>query len=183
MIDLYRHQLAAVRKAGIDVFVIPGPPLGSAGQAYCAPVAGSDPESVTRHINIMGSVHSPLWLYILLHEVAHHELGHTQTYSSTPAWVDEYEADLWALERIKVLQPYAYRRCEQAAKKNVRWHLQGMINAGSVYHVDLEVADWAGCNVPVSLRAECIEWREAINHPFDPDSIAAETYWDGELDF
>lgn len=145
MIPLYRRQLAFVRAMGIDVFVLPGPTVNTpTGEAFIGEVDG-DP---TRHINIAGSVNSPLWLFVLMHELAHHANGHVERWSSQPEWIKEMTADDFALRVIKDVQPYAVPLCERASKRHIRPLLQRMIDAEIWHHVDLEIARWAGCDLP-----------------------------------
>lgn len=145
MIPIYRRQLAFVRAMGIDVFVLPGPPVNTpTGEAFMGEIDGEP----TRHINIAGSVNSPLWLFVLMHELAHHANGHVERWSSEPAWIKEIAADHFALRVIKDMQPYAARLCERASKQHIRPLLQRMIDDEIWHHVDLETARWAGCALP-----------------------------------
>lgn len=141
MIALYRHHLHRVRALGIDVFVLPTPhPISG--------VAFEDPKTGAKHITICGSIHSRLWLFVLLHEEVHITKGHTRVLSCSPYWSLEYEADRTALDRIAVLQPYAFPACEREVKARFRGTLQAIIDEGAWYSYDEGVARWAGCTLP-----------------------------------
>lgn len=141
MISLYRHHLHRVRASGIDVFVLPTPhPI--------AGVAFIDDKTRRRHINITGSVHSVFWLFVLLHEERHHLSGHCGFSHVTPFWAHEWEADMDALARIEVLQPYAYRQCREIVAARFRAIMQPIIDAGEWFYFDETVARWAGCTIP-----------------------------------
>jgi hypothetical protein len=139
MIDLYRLHLQMIREeTKIDVFVIPSP-LPVEGVAFCS--------LNKRYINISGSVHSLLWLFVLYHEVFHHRLGHVGRWTSTPVWLCEFQADAKALEMISLVQPYVYSVCERASKTHIRPMLQSYIDAEIYHHVDVAIARWAGCDL------------------------------------
>ena len=141
MIDRYRHHLHRVRSLGIEVFVLPTPHPVSG-------VAFEDPKTGAKHITVCGSVHSLLWLFVLLHEEEHILRGHTRVLSVSPYWSLEYEADRAALDRIAALQPYACGFCEAIVKKRFRNTLQAIIDAGAWYSFDEGVARWAGVPIP-----------------------------------
>lgn len=139
MIDLYRVHLQMIRETtNIDVFVIPSP-LPVEGVAFCS--LGK------RYVNITGSVHSLIWLFVLYHEVYHHLLGHVGIWTSTPVWLIEFQADAKALEMIEMVQPYVYEVCERNAKTHIRPMLQAYIDAEIYHHVDVHIARWAGCDL------------------------------------
>jgi hypothetical protein len=141
VIALYRRHLHRVRASGIDVFVLPTPrPI--------AGVAFIDDKTGRRHINITGSVHSVFWLFVLLHEERHHLSGHCRVSHVTPYWAHEWEADQAALDRIAVLQPYAYRQCREIVAARFRAIMQPIIDAGEWFYFDETVARWAGCTIP-----------------------------------
>lgn len=139
MIDLYRLHLQMIRETtNIDIFVIPTP----------LPVEGVAFRSVgKRYINISGSVHSLIWLFVLYHEVFHHRLGHTDRWTFVPIWLNEFHADAKALEMIQLVQPYAYDVCERNAQNHIRQMLQAYIDMDMSFHVDMEIAVWAGCDL------------------------------------
>jgi hypothetical protein len=141
VIALYRHHLHRVRARGIDVFVLPTPhPIS--GMAFECPKTGK------KFITVCGSIHSRLWLFVLLHEEVHIRAGHTRVISVSPYWSHEYEADRKALDQIAVLQPYAFARCEAESKARFRNTLQAIIDEGAWYSYDEGVARWAGCTLP-----------------------------------
>lgn len=149
MIPLYRENLHKVRACGVDVFVLPTPftPTGMAWAVFTG-----DPAAKSLYITITGSVHSPLWLFVLLHEAAHHMLGHTTRQTSLPDWMVEKAADDIALDLIRSLQPWAAAYCEREVRQHIRGIMQGYIDHDIWVHVDLTVADWAGCVVPPRMR-------------------------------
>jgi hypothetical protein len=97
-------------------------------------------------------VASDLFLFVLLHEVAHHRLGHCLGWSSAPVWYIEKLADDWALRALRVVQPGVVPVCEAASRTHIGGILQDYIDADIWNHVSLDVADWAGCVVPPDMR-------------------------------
>jgi Zn-dependent protease with chaperone function len=146
MIDLYRRQLAFWRAAELDIFVLPCPwPMS--GMAFCTPASESPTGKIRLHINIVGSVNSTMWLFVLLHEVAHHALRHTVRVTRQPTWHQEYEADQYALKLLAEFQPAAVERCERFSREHIRPLLQSMIDWEIWHHVDRDIAAWAGCDL------------------------------------
>ena len=111
MNELYRKELRKVRAIGIDVFVLPTADQPE-GMAF---LSGHTAHCRKFHINVFGETTSPLWLFVLFHEVAHHLLRHTLRWTSEPAWITEKAADDFALRMIRVVQPEAFELCEQIA--------------------------------------------------------------------
>ena len=151
MIPRYRNALAEFRAWGFDIFVIPGP--GEVcGSAFAAP----KPDGGTALcITLTGSTHSALWLFVLLHEVVHHALGHTTRPTIRPEWEKEYAADQFALALLAGYQPAAVPRCEAVSRQHIRPLMQEMIDAEIWNHVDPDIATWAGCTLPPEYHA----WR------------------------
>jgi hypothetical protein len=154
MRQLHRDQLRLWRAAGINIFVIPaGGPVD--GMAWAERKNGG---GTALYINMMhGDPDDPLWLFVLLHEVSHHHLRHTTRWTSTPHFMVEYEADMWALAMIRALAPETAELCEQASRDHIRPRLQLMIDEGIWHHVDREIAEWAGCDMtrkPTVIDAE-----------------------------
>lgn len=159
MISLYREHLRMIRKeTGIDIFVLPTP-LPVQGMAFMS--------SGKQCVNIFGSVHSLIWLFVLYHEVYHHLLGHVGRWTSTPAWLLEFHADAKALEMIEIAQPYVYKVCEKNAKTHIRWMLQIYIDMQIYHHVDWDIARWAECD----LTGFNENWDEGIETGGDDDKI------------
>lgn len=153
MIDLYRWALRQIRQDGFDVFVLPVPNVSVSGEAFLG--GGGE-----RCINIVGPVHSMLWLFVLFHEVAHHALCHTSGgESSVPEWIKEYSVDMAALDLIYALQPYAANAFDRAASDHIRPLLQRMIDIEVWHHVDLDIARWAGCLLPPDAERFCAPTR------------------------
>jgi hypothetical protein len=137
MIQRYRDHLRRLRRQ-YNIFVLPKPvPLH--GEAFIS-------ENYDRYINITGSVHSQLWLFVLYHEAAHHSLGHVGRISFHPFWTIEYQADMAALEAIRQYQPYAFAKCEDESKTHIRSYLQWYIDQDMWHHIDVGIASWAECD-------------------------------------
>jgi hypothetical protein len=85
-------------------------------------------------------------LFTLFHEIGHHVLGHTMGWSSIPLWEVEYTADRFAINAMAEIDPGnpAY---EDRSRAHIRPLLQSMIDGGIWNHVDLTIADWAGCRI------------------------------------
>jgi hypothetical protein len=157
MIESYRRALHLYRDSGIDIHVIPGPgPV--TGIAWSVPAADSASGKISLHINIKGSTHSPLWLFVLLHEVAHHILGHTIRRDSSPLWIKEYQTDRLALKWLAKWQPAALPQAEAASKRHIRPLLQAMIDGEIWHHVDRDISVWAGCHMPDDVFADDAIW-------------------------
>lgn len=182
MIDRYRRQLRFWRGAGIDIFVIPGPGAVS-GMAYCTPQNESPTGKTRLHINISGSVHSRLWLFVLLHEVAHHALGHTSRFTTQPTWSQEYQTDQYALALLRDHQPAAVALAEEESKRHIRPLLQGMIDYGITHHVDLDIARWAGCEIPEEMEERLTEMAETFKRYERGDMTPEERAREEEIPF
>lgn len=118
---LYKAQLRAVRAQGYDVFVVPGDEIPM-GVAWTEGGPDGGPE---RLITLVGDVDSDLWLFVLFHEWAHHDLGHTVGWTSVPVWMIEKAADDAAMAAIRAVQPSAVAVCEAA----IRTHIGGLMQA------------------------------------------------------
>lgn len=90
-------------------------------------------------------------LFTLFHEIGHHVLGHTVGWSSQPAWEVEYAADRFAVRAMADIDP-GNPHYEDLSRAHVRPLVQQMIDAGIWHHVDLTIADWAGCEVSRHAR-------------------------------
>lgn len=88
---------------------------------------------------------------MLLHEVAHHALGHTTQWTSQPTWSVEYETDQHALAMMHEFHPQAVAIAEKASKDHIRPMLQGMIDCGIWHHVDIDIARAVGCTIPEDM--------------------------------
>lgn len=99
-----------------------------------------------------GDTSSPVWLFVLLHELAHHINLDMEQGISRPMWAIEAAADRWALSMIRVLQPDAYDACEQNSRDHLRPLLQAWIDAD--LRVDWPLAKWAGCSIPDQYAKE-----------------------------
>jgi hypothetical protein len=144
----YRRALARFRAAGIEILVIPGPGFPG-GEAWSEP--GQQGKGTRLHITIRGSTFSGLWLFVLLHEVAHHVLGHTTRPAIRPEWEQEHAADQYALALLAKYQPAALPRCEAVSRHHIRPLMQAMIDAEIWNHVDGDIARWAGCHLPPEM--------------------------------
>jgi hypothetical protein len=137
--------LGALHRAGFLVIQEVGSRAEPTGRAWM--------ENDVRYIVIQGDRENPIWCFVLLHEYAHHVLGHTARWTTQPAWIIEYAADQLALQHVLLLAPEAYEVCEQASRDHIRPLLQTMIDAEIWHHVDETISDWAGCVLPAEARA------------------------------
>lgn len=164
MIPRFRKALHDTRATGIDVFVLP-----RALPLHCEAFQSPDGKA---YINMNGSVHNRLWLFILLHEVAHHTLGHTgRVWSSAPDWIIEKQADEVALALLDDLHPAAVPYAEQAAKDHIRPILQWYIDADIWHHVDDATAIWAGCTFPNDWMGVSARMAENDTSNLDLDDV------------
>lgn len=167
MIELYRQELRKAKGAGVDVFVIPGPGPVS-GEAF---YASEDHPGDRFRVNIVGSTWSWIWLYVLYHEIAHHMLGHSLKWTSTPKYMVEYETEQLALELIAVTQPAVRDRCEREAKNRIRVMLQSRCDEELWVHTSLAIADWAGCTLKPEFRAMLEEVERASDRRWTETDI------------
>ena len=122
------------------IFTIPGRPFPHLrGEAF-APL----------YINIYEVPGTLEWHFTAFHEIAHHVLGHAEIWPSQPTWQREYEADLYALERMAELycEETVYSM-EQQCKEQLRPSLQTYLDCGITQHGEVDAAVWAG--VPLDL--------------------------------
>lgn len=104
-------------------------------------------------IGLTGSVDSEIMLAILAHECAHAKFGHGG--SSTPEYVEEYHAEIYALRTIlhylgRPAHPWIISQC----KRNVRrhcWHRFRALGAEPTKGWDTSVIEWCGFNPGVKL--------------------------------
>ena len=59
-------------------------------------------------------------LYVYLHECAHHHLGHCKPDYREPLWLQEYEAEQWAIATMRREGVPVPRRMIHEAKKYVK---------------------------------------------------------------
>lgn len=132
--------LQAAKSAGINILVIPqnGSPEG------CAFV---DDEG-NRYINVFFRGRGHFRAQIIGHEIGHHVLGHTTTWTSLPAWQNELAAERFA---IKMLSPLCSRDEIAAAEDRSRDYLRPMIQEfldwGITNHGEVDAGIWAGCEI------------------------------------
>jgi len=146
-------ELTAKTDLQLNVFILPGTLSddGVSGQAF------RDTPDGRCYINIHGAKPVDKVLFVLLHELAHHLYGDTSHWSSQPIWITEYRADRYALRHLKdIVHPDSYWALDQMSRQHIQPLLQRMIDADISHHVDLKIADWAGCDVPDDMRAELI---------------------------
>jgi hypothetical protein len=141
-----KKAIGNIRATGISVLVIPRDG-DLAGLSY-----GSPGDPISRYIDLYGDPSDPLMIYVLAHEVAHHLYGDLTAWNSLPAWSVEYRADQFALKAIREGIPDLYPAAEAMAKQNTARIMQEYIDADVWHHVDLKIADWAGCDVPDDMR-------------------------------
>ncbi len=168
MTPLYRTMRDLMRSLDFDLMVIPGPNGETVeGLSFCGPGYGRQRR---RYITITGDTAATEWLFVLMHEVAHHSLGHTAGYTSVPVWITEKMADDVALGLIKTSQPEAFAHCEALSRAHVGELLQAMIDAEVWHHVDIATAEWAGCVIPPEARP-LIEDYASLRHRAADDDI------------
>lgn len=108
--------------------------------------------------------------YVLLHEIAHCVLGHTFNTHTLPAWYDEYEAEQMALNgasdllRRGLITSADFEALTDLSKLYMSYHIQPYIDANLWYHVDEEIARWAGCDLTRYASRE--EW--FVLHTWEP---------------
>ena len=137
-----------VRAMGYDVFVVPSEQAGLQGQAFAT--------EGCCHINLFIDPRTPQGAHVLWHEVGHHERGHTVYQSTYPQWVMEYEAERFALAKMKpCTDPETYARIEDAVKAYLRPLLQGELDYGHDPQFNRAIAEWAGCDM--TPRGELVE--------------------------
>jgi hypothetical protein len=142
---LWATLLGRVRSEGCDVFIIPddsGPVLGCAYVAYDS----------TPHILMLCSPGTLRACRVLLHEFAHHALGHVGVSSTRPTHMEEFEAEIFAL---KVLENYldvdTHYALEQQSREYIRGPVQEWLDFGITQHGEVEAGVWAGCDIPWNL--------------------------------
>lgn len=150
MPPLAAAQVAAYRAAGWIVTAVRGEgwPLvsGSALHRHDKPA-----------VIMRGDPARPEWLFVFLHEVAHHVLGHTKVISTQADWEQEFAAECWALNMIGALVPDALPHCIAEAQRHMRGVLRPWVRAceegyGGPERLPWDIIAWAGCDVPPELR-------------------------------
>lgn len=141
-----RAILEYARREGYDVFIVPfevSPPLS--GIAWRDDGIG--------YINIFVDVNTPWGAYVLAHEIAHHEKGHTRGRKPyTPRWVWEFEADLGAFEimdaHFEYEETYGVR---ELAREHMRVGIEPILEDMIYQHGEIEIAIWSGLPIPHEL--------------------------------
>ena len=130
-----------------DVFVVPGGAgLDTAGMAWLSG-AGD-----THHVNVFADPRTPYGMFILLHEVAHHELGHTRYVTSRPHWLEEYQASRHALDRLdRKYDEVAVFPIRETVRERTRRLVQPFLDCGIYQHGEIDAAVWAGADIPVDV--------------------------------
>lgn len=166
------HVLKIVRSTGIKVFIIPvrGTPWVYAEAAH------RDHEAI---INVFRDRGSDWFAYLLLHEMAHHLLGHTRVWTSTPHFMNEYVADQQALAIMKDLVDddtrHLYVLAKRLARKNVRqWLRGGWIGDWMSHHVSLEIVRAAGIRLTKGTKRKLVEREEEWNRALTTSSTSTE---------
>jgi hypothetical protein len=142
-------QVAKLQATGTRLITCPQP-TDSLGQAYiedgvpCIVVCTAQPIEDQ--------------FFTLFHEIGHHVLGHTKGWSSIPMWEVEYAADRFAINAMAEIDP-GNPQYEDKSRAHIRPLLQAMIDGGIWNHVDLTIADWAGCRIGRRAR-KMIEARQ-----------------------
>ena len=128
-----------------DIFIIPGGPVS--GVAFLR-------DGVTPCINL----HGPDCVerqFVFWHEVGHHHLGHTglDGWSSDPGWLEEYDADQFALQMMEGrCSPEDMAELRECARLHVRAQIQPYLDAELYNAVPVAAAEWAGCRIAPAHR-------------------------------
>jgi hypothetical protein len=133
------------RAQGIDLFTIPFSP---------APATQGQAEIIDgRRLITLFLPRGPLWDFVLLHELAHHELGHTGRWSSTPEWMQEWHADMRALQLFaRWHRLHAVALMREQTRARTRAMIQPVLDADITHHGEIHAGLWAGCTIPEHLR-------------------------------
>ena len=131
---------ALARAQGYDLFVLPFEgDVG--GMAWCG-------DDGVPHIEMYGVPGSPEWAHVLAHEIGHHALGHTATWTSAPTWQREYEAERYALDVLsRFCDEDVFWIQEQQAKEYVRAAIQCFLENEITQHGEIDAGVWAGCEI------------------------------------
>jgi len=141
----WQFLLQAVREKDYEVFIVPGSVSDVSGMAYCS-------RDGRRHIMLLCEPATAFACRVLLHEMAHHELGHAAVWTSTPEWREEYEAEMYALCGLEaLLDPQTHFDLVQQARERLRPILQDWLNDRITQHGETEAGVWAGCDIEWSL--------------------------------
>ena len=165
------HVLKIVRSTGIKVFIIPvrGTPWVYAEAAH------RDHEAI---INVFRDRGSDWFAYVLLHELAHHLLGHTRVVTSTPHFMDEHAADQQALAIMKDLvnddTRHLYELAKRLARKNLKHWMTGWISDFTSHHVTLEHVRAAGMRLTKGTKRKLVEREEEWNRALTTSSTSTE---------
>lgn len=149
MPPLAAAQIAAYRAAGWVIISARGArwPLASGSALHWEGAPA---------IIIRGDPARPEWLFVFLHEVAHHVLGHTKVISTQADWEQEFAAECWALNMIGALVPDALPHCITEARRHMRGVLrpwvQGCVDGWGAERLPWHIIAWAGCDVPPELQ-------------------------------
>ena len=131
------------RDLGYDVFTIPGP----CGFKILGKAFFQEPDR--QLITIFWPRDCVFWDYLLFHEAAHHQHLHTRQWSSQPAWAQEFEADMTALDLLTQFHDYpTFYRFQEIVRERFRALLETWIDLGITQHGELDAAIWAGCLIP-----------------------------------
>lgn len=130
-----------IRSKGINLFVLPGDlPNEPLGRAYM--------KDGRPHIDVFTGATGVRLSHVMAHELAHHDLGHTQGWSSLPTWRAEYEAEMAAIEMMAPWMSYEEMAgLEDDARLFLRPILQAWIDDGITAHGEMDAAVWAGCDI------------------------------------
>lgn len=145
MTPLAAAQIAAYRAAGWVITITPTDNPPNAASSWI--------DGDTKNIETFLPQDDPLWLFVFLHEVAHHVLGHTMFNSTQEGWAQEWEANCWALKMILALTPDDLPACIEDVKRHMRGVLRSwIVDDWGAERLPWDIIAWAGCDVPDSLR-------------------------------
>ena len=169
-------MIARIRDAGIDLFIVPRPgPVEGVAQAL--------PDGA-RAITVFGMGRGLDLARVLAHEWGHHVLHHA-TWSSTPIWRKELEAEVFAVAKLAPLiglddLELLVARCKAYLAPIVQHYL----DAGITYHGELYVGRWLRCAIPDFCEDDWVPVLEDdLAAPVSPKSWSAPAPDDAEIPF
>jgi hypothetical protein len=92
---------------------------------------------------------------IFMHEIAHFELHHpaNRVGPKQSRYIEEYEAERWAIEKMRDAGLAVPLKIVYSCKKHVTWAIYKALKRG-LRHVDRDVARWSGIDMENVLAWE-----------------------------
>lgn len=123
---LFVDLMKSLRADGVNVFVVPGNYQTQRGMSWT--------HEGERFISVFEDPMTTFGVFVLLHEAAHHMLGHTSVATTQPNWSIEYQADKAALEALRTMTGEKHDDIEQRSKDRLRPLIQSYLNEGIWVH-------------------------------------------------